>query len=166
MHPEAWDWIEQHIGTPETVIDLGGRDVNGHPRSLAPWAFWTVVDIVHGPGVDVVANAATWQPPEPVDVVICAEVLEHTDEAREIVANALTMLKPGGKLILTAAGPDRAPHSAIDGGPPHAGEFYRNIDLTMLSAWLCALLGKRWAMSSRLVYGREFEDIYAVVTKP
>jgi SAM-dependent methyltransferase len=162
MHPEAWDWIAEHIGTPDTVIDLGGRDVNGHPRSLAPWAFWTVVDIEWGHGVDVVADAADWQPPEPVDVVICAEVLEHTARAGEIVANALTMLKPGGRLILTAAGPDRGPHSAVDGGPVRGGEWYRNVSLPDLAGWLQLT---DWA-GSRATYGRGREDVYAFVTKP
>lgn len=162
MHPEAWDWIAQHIGTPESVIDLGGRDVNGHPRSLAPWAFWTVVDIEWGHGVDVVANAATWQAPERVDVVICAEVLEHTPEADAIVANALTMVKPGGKLILTAAGPTRAEHSAIDGGPLHHGEFYRNVSLLDLTRWL----GLTDWRGSTACYGRGREDVYAAVCKP
>lgn len=162
MHPEAWDWIAEHIGTPESVIDLGGRDVNGHPRSLAPWAFWTVVDIEWGHGVDVVANAATWQAPELVDVVICAEVLEHTPEAAQIVANALTMLKPGGKLILTAAGPDRAEHSAVDGGQLHDGEFYRNVSLGDVVEWLQLT---DWT-GSKAVYGRGREDVYAVALKP
>jgi SAM-dependent methyltransferase len=163
MHPEAWDWIAKHIGTPESVIDLGGRDVNGHPRSLAPWAFWTVVDIEWGHGVDVVADAADWQPPEPVDLVICAEVLEHTPRAREIVANATTMLKPGGTLILTAAGPDRAPHSAIDGGPVHAGEWYCNVSADDLTAWLnlAPKIGP-----TDIEYGRGREDVYAVTWMP
>jgi hypothetical protein len=46
------------------------------------------------------------------------------------------MLAPGGRLVVTAAAPPRAPHSAVDGGPLRPGEHYRNVDPDALGAWL------------------------------
>jgi hypothetical protein len=49
------------------------------------------------------------------------------------------MARPGGLLIITAAGPGRAEHSGADGGPLRPGEHYRNISPLALLAWLAHL---------------------------
>src|SRR3990167_7730192 len=119
MHPAAYRFIEQHV--PEkysTVLELGGRFVNTSIRPLFPKAkyYWSI-DIAEGKEVDEVFDAATYQPNFEPDVVVCCEVLEHvgSDKAKEIVYNAVDMLKPGATLLITAAGPFRPEHSGIDG---------------------------------------------------
>jgi len=44
------------------------------------------------------------------------------------VLQAFRMLEPGGMFVMTAAGPGRAPHSAVDGKGLQPGEHYANID--------------------------------------
>ena len=119
------------------IVDLGGRNVNGSPRSWFPGASYVSVDIEAGPGVDVVCDAATYQPNTAPDVVLCCEVLEHARQASRIVENALQMLAPGGLFVVTAAAaPWRGPHSARTGGRLQPGEFYRNVDPAHLYDWV------------------------------
>lgn len=138
MHPEAMEWVARHAAgsTNRTVIDLGGRDVNGTTRHLFPLADYVTVDIEPGDGVDFVCDAADFQPAEPVDCVVSTEMLEHTPRAAEVVVAAFDMLRPGGVFVGTAAGPGRPPHSAIDGKTLREGEHYENISPTDLAGWL------------------------------
>jgi SAM-dependent methyltransferase len=138
-------WISQHIpGTrPVSILDIGGRDINGSPRRavtvVAPTRY-TVLDIRPGDGVDIVADAATWDPAGQVwDVVICAETFEHTASWRAICRTAYAACAPGGRLIVTTAAPGRPPHSAVDGEfRLLPGEHYANIRPAELERVLAA----------------------------
>lgn len=124
------EWIAKHATAGAVkVLDLGGRDINGTPQYLFPGAAcYTVLDIRDGPGVDIVADAATWQPDGLWDVVICAEMFEHTAQWRAIVRTAFNACAPGGTFIVTTAAPGRPPHSAVDGEfRLLPGEHYANI---------------------------------------
>lgn len=130
MHAEAYQWVKQHSTLePVTVLDIGGRDINGTVRGLFPAAtVYRVLDIADGPNVDIVADAATWTPDQEYDVVVCCECFEHTALWREICATAYRACRPGGRFIATMAGPGRPAHSAVDGGwRLYPGEHYANI---------------------------------------
>lgn len=130
MHAEAMQWIAAHsTDEPVSVLDLGGRDINGSPRGLWPNATrYTVLDILPGDGVDVVADASTWQPNDTWDVVVSAETFEHTASWPAICRTAYMACRPGGTFIVTTAGPGRPPHSGIDGEfRLHPGEHYANV---------------------------------------
>lgn len=131
MHTEAYAWVQQHATTePVTVLDIGGRNINGSVKDLFPNATsYTAMDIREGDGVDVVADAATWTPDREYQVVVCTEVFEHTDSWPDICATAFKACAPGGRFIATMAGPGRPEHSAVDGGwRLHPGEYYGNVD--------------------------------------
>lgn len=142
MHGEAFEWVQRHATTePVTVLEIGSRDVNGNIRALFPGATRYVgVDISPGTGVDLVADAATLCLDEMFDVVVSTEVLEHTKHWRAIVARMIEHLAPGGRLIITAAGPGRSPHS-MSGGASPAFEWYENIEPADLAAALADLPG-------------------------
>lgn len=129
MHPEAHAWVAAYAtAEPVTVLDVGGRNINGSNRDLFPAAAYTVLDIADGPGVDIIADAATWTPDREYDLVLCTEVFEHTPDWRQIIATCHKACRAGGRLVLTMAGPGRAEHSAVDGGwTLHPGEHYANI---------------------------------------
>jgi hypothetical protein len=155
MHPEAHRYIARlvrRMPTPRRVIEIGGYRVNGSVRELFAGAAYTAIDVRPGPGVDVVADGATWRPDEPVDCVVCCEVLEHAPDAGRIVANAREMLIDGGVLIVTAAAPERAPHGC-DGGPV-GGEFYRAVTAEDLRGWLSGF------SSSDVEHDPERGDVY------
>lgn len=134
MHAEARLFVERvvadYVIVPSHVVEYGSRDINGSVREyfIADSLTFTGIDIIPGKGVDVVADAGVWRPPEPVDVIICCEVLEHTDRAQRIVNNACASLAVGGFIVITCACDSRAPHSASDGGKLREDEYYRNVD--------------------------------------
>lgn len=130
MHEPARAWLEQQveelrIADEQPILDLGGRDINGTIHALFTHPV-TTVDIEAGRGVDIVADAADWEPDQPYEVVLCTEVFEHTPRWRDIIATASKALNPGGVLLVTCATEGRPPHGAATDLPVE-GEFYENI---------------------------------------
>jgi hypothetical protein len=119
---------------PVSVLDIGGRNINGSPRSLFPNATcYRTLDILDGDGIDIVADATNWEPDQTYDVVICCEVFEHCKVWADIILTARCALAPEGLFIATTAGPGRALHSGVDGGPVlHEGETYGNVEADTL----------------------------------
>lgn len=139
MHSAALAYIAAHIPkTADDVLEFGSRNINGSARSVTCASNYVGVDIADGPGVDIVGDAATVEVDGGFDCVVCAEVFEHTDDdtCARIVLNAAKHLRDGGVFVATMAGLNREPHSAFDGGPVRAGEFYRNVAPDQLHAWL------------------------------
>ncbi len=138
MHDAAFNYVRDQFlehGPWATVIEFGSRNINGGVRELFNGVDFLGIDVREGEGVDLVADAATVEV-GPVDCVICTEVLEHADNAEQIIANAYRSLNRGGVFIMTCGGPGRHEHSAIDGLGLQPGEFYRNVDAETLSEWL------------------------------
>jgi len=138
VHPAVFDWVGKFAtDTAVNVLDIGGRDVNGTCRPLFPNAArYTVIDLIQGPGVDIVGDAAEWNPPRRFDVVLCTEVFEHTARWPEMCATAKRALAPGGVFVVTCAGPGRHPHSGFDGEQVRPGEHYENVDPDVLATLL------------------------------
>lgn len=140
MHPEAHQAVRRAVRElrllrqPQRVLDVGGRDVNGHVRDLFhPASAWTSLDALDGPGVDIVADIVTWKPPDLWDVVISTETLEHVHGWPRAVVAMAKAVRPGGAMILTAATDPRRPHSAIDGCALRRGEWYDNVPPRLLT---------------------------------
>ena len=128
MHTEAKDFVARFATDDDVVVyELGSLDINGSVRDLFPNATYVGVDQRDGRGVDVVADATKWAPKAKADIVVSCEVLEHCDDWPALIANAYRLLKKNGRLIVTAAGPTRVPHSGYDGGPLRDDEYYANI---------------------------------------
>lgn len=146
MHGEAWHFLETALADvvdkPVRVLEFGSRDVNGSPRKLFthPDHSYLGVDIEAGDGVDQVGNAAKVNVMgangEQFDVVICAEVFEHTGEWPDILWNMGRHAAMGGLIVVTAATNPRAPHSAVDGWDLRDGEYYENVDDILLSEFM------------------------------
>lgn len=165
MHTEAYAWVQRHATTePVTVLDIGGRNINGTVKDLFPnAAVYLAMDIADGPGVDVVADAATWTPDREYDVVVCCEVFEHTAVWPQICRTAFTACASGGLFIATMAGPGRPAHSAVDGGwQLWPGEYYGNVDPGRLERELkaCGFVD--------VIVDQQFRpaDVRAVAVKP
>ncbi len=131
MHQQVLDWIGTQaadLSPALDVLEIGSLDINGSVRPLfAAARTYHGIDLVEGPGVDEVADGATWEPPRTYDVVLCAEVLEHAPEWPAVVATMWRACAPGGRLLITCATDPRAPHSAVDGQLVRPGEHYANV---------------------------------------
>lgn len=171
MHTSAFRWVHRTVlglaRAPYRVVELGARDVNGSVRILfkgsgAPWPQYVGVDLEPGPGVDVVADAATWTPTpgEAPDCVVTTEMLEHARDQRAVIANIGRILQPDGLLILTCATDPRPPHSAVDGGRLRPGESYRNVPPGELRAWV-----GEWADRVSIDVSEQDGDLYCLARK-
>ena len=143
MHAEARQFVAEQVerhGPFTFVVEIGSRDINGGVRDLFGDARYLGVDARPGPGVDVVADGATLTLDDEPDCIVCCEVLEHAADPAAIVANAISLLAPRGRLIITCATDPRAPHSAFDGGPLQPAETYANIQPDDLAAWIDPLV--------------------------
>ena len=147
MHQEVIDFINRTTEILKyenaNVVEVGAQNVNGRAMDAANGKNkkWTGIDLVDGPDVDYVGNAALILPElaargEIFDIAISTEVLEHTQDWREIVIGLVGVLRQGGHLVLTCAGPGRDPHNA--NGLPYMveNEYYKNVSIEDLEAVL------------------------------
>lgn len=162
MHDAAYHYVASIVAGQRyhRVLEVGGRDVNGAVKGLIDFGTYISIDLEDGPGVDVVGDAREFMPAWSPSLVICCEVLEHAPQAREVVEACVRFLKPGGRLVLTCAGPGRAPHSGHDGGPLQPGEHYANIQPDELETWLAEDLE-----AVRVTYNGIAKDCYATGIK-
>lgn len=165
MHVQAHDFVARHARTvrPASVLEIGSYDVNGSVRPLFPSAIaYHGIDVVDGPGVDEVADAADWRAARTFDVVVTTEVLEHAPRWRDILRNAWDALAPGGMLLVTCATDPRPPHSAVDGWALRDGEWYENVSPAPLRELVHGWSAASWELEVALDRG----DLYARVTRP
>jgi len=90
------------------IVEVGAYDVNGSLRPIIEsWAKpseYIGVDIVKGPGVDVVCMAESLKNvfgKEHFDIVICTELLEHVRDWKKVVSNIKNICKTNGLIIIT-----------------------------------------------------------------
>lgn len=155
MHPAAYEWVAAHTQTGR-VLEIGSRNVNGSVRPLFANSEYIGIDVTEGEGVDLVVDVCEYNAKK-FDVIVCCEVLEHAKNWKAILDACGRLIKKGGTLILTAAGPGRPEHSAVDGAELRAGEWYGNIKPADLEAAL-----KGWAKVDVDVLGH---DVRAVAVK-
>lgn len=130
MHLAAYNFISRFkTYDRKMILDIGSRDINGNCRGLFPHSVFIGIDKEPGPNVDIVVAAEDFYPVTPgYDIVLTTETLEHAENWHTIITCAHRCLKRSGIVLITAAGPNRSPHSAVDGGPLRENEYYGNID--------------------------------------
>lgn len=126
---------------PLRILDVGGQDVNGTVYDYFPNATIDVLDLHDGPGVTIVADAATWDPPQGYDLVMSTEGFEHMPDWPAVLRMMARALDPVGLglLLLTAASTDRRPHGQHGALDPAVGEHYANVDPAVLADELTAV---------------------------
>ena len=90
------------------IIEVGSYDTNGSLRPIIEsWgkpAQYVGIDILKGPGVDIVCKAEELTQifgEEGFDVVISTELLEHVRDWRTVVSNIKKVCKPNGVILIT-----------------------------------------------------------------
>jgi hypothetical protein len=170
MHQAAYTYVAHALANLTIdgahVVEIGSYDVNSTEQGLsiralcAGAASYIGIDRRKGPGVDRVMRAhdlGIADIGKPADIIICCETLEHERDPEGIIAAAQRLLRSGGVLVLTAAGPGRDPHGC-DGGPV-GDEPYGNISRAELKTWLA-----EWE-SAEIKEDHTAHDIYATATR-
>jgi hypothetical protein len=168
MHHGAFEFVRRAVGKMELegkrVLEIGSLDINSTAQSMSVRALcqdakdYHGIDIRKGAGVDEVVDAANFDGKGKFDLVITTETLEHAAEPESIIACAERALCVGGRLILTAASPERQPHG-WDGRGLAEGETYQSIAPAQLRAWLAS-----WEQV-RITHDETAGDVYAVAVK-
>lgn len=145
MHPASEGYVGRMIADHRlnragyTVVEIGSYNVNGSVRPLFDAvASYVGIDRREGPGVDVVADGATFGASDTYDVVVTTSALEHDGHPGAVVANALRILKPGGHLVITTVGAPWQPHNDDGGAFDPVRDTYSDITTDDLTGWLSA----------------------------
>lgn len=97
------------ITTGRTVVEVGSYDVNGTVRPvIEPHAkSYLGVDIMDGPGVDVVCDVVDLpgRYPSGFDLVVSTEMLEHVVDWRAAIHALTCLVTVGGMLAVTTRSP-------------------------------------------------------------
>jgi len=113
MRKQVSDYAEKILKSwkkdPGTVLDIGSMDVNGTLRPIFEKEGWKYVGVDMAPGknVDEVVDSEALSsafPADHFDCIVSAEMIEHANDPIRCVDEMVKILKPGGLLILTAAG--------------------------------------------------------------
>lgn len=83
-------WSAAAVDFSQVALDKGAQLVDQAGLELDGTVTW------------VCADATTWQPAEPVDLVVVAYLQLPAEDRRRAVRSAVTMLRPGGTLLLVA----------------------------------------------------------------
>ncbi|MCA1759909.1 MAG: class I SAM-dependent methyltransferase [Bacteroidales bacterium] len=117
------------------VLDCGSLDINGNNRYLFDKSNYFGIDIVEGRNVDLVTRIHDFKTSKQFDCVISTEMLEHDEYFADSLNAMFNLLKPGGLLLITAAGCGRKEHGTHEHTPqdsPLTPDYYHNVDVTML----------------------------------
>ncbi|WP_052915644.1 class I SAM-dependent methyltransferase [Mycobacterium haemophilum] len=141
-HPEQVGFFQAVVEANKTLIDgasvleMGSYDVNGNVRSVfAAAGRYVGVDLVAGPGVDVVGFGHQVDHPDgSYDVTISGECFEHDPQWRETFLNMVRMTRPGGLVVFSCASRGRPEHGTtrtnktLSPGTQAIGiNYYRNL---------------------------------------
>lgn len=93
------------------VLDIGSFDVNGNEEFLFENCEFYGLDLMEGPGVDIVCSAHEYDAPDSTyDTIISCECWEHNPVYKESIQNAVRLLKSNGLFLFTCATTGRPVH--------------------------------------------------------
>lgn len=120
------------------VVDFGSLDINGSNKVFFTNSEYIGLDIGPGKNVDVISKAHEYSAPDAsFDTVISTEMFEHDKFLNLSFLNMVRVLKPGGLLLFTCAGPGRDEHGTNRVTPSDSplttmfedwADFYENVD--------------------------------------
>jgi SAM-dependent methyltransferase len=102
-------------GWQVTAVDFSQAGLDKAARLVADGGDSERVQLVN-------ADALTWHPDEPVDLVVIAYLQLPPDEQRIALEHAATWLRPGGRVLVVAH--DRSNVAHGHGGPPDPDRCY------------------------------------------
>lgn len=140
---ENWRKIPNH--TSHRILEIGSYDVNGTVRQeFREAALYTGVDLIAGPGVDVVSRGHELSSDlGQFDITIATEVFEHDKEWPLTLGKMFELTRPGGAVIVSCASTGRPEHgteranSSLSPGTTSIGDdYYSNVSEKAFSSAL------------------------------
>lgn len=118
------------------VIEIGSYIVNETVRPFFSDSEYVGVDLMAGPGVDIISDGEQVNLPNAsFDIAISCECFEHNPHWTKSFNNMWDMLKPGGVLIASCASKGRLEHgtkrtmpAASPGTHSVEWDYYRNLN--------------------------------------
>lgn len=141
------------------VLEVGSKNINGSARHYFWFCSYTGIDLSKGKGVDSISDICTFTSPRQYDVIISCEMLEHCEKWVTALKRMYALLRPGGLLLITCAGPDREEHGTAATTPkesPDTTDYYRNISTNEFRS----ILPNELFHMYYLAYGRGENDLY------
>lgn len=117
------------------VLEVGSYDVNGSIRKFFSKAHYCGLDLVNGPGVDIVYDGEQLNFDESsFDIAISCEVFEHNPYWKITLEEMYRVVKPSGYIVITAASKGRQEHGtkrtnplSSPGSLENNWSYYKNI---------------------------------------
>jgi ubiquinone/menaquinone biosynthesis C-methylase UbiE len=147
------------------VLEIGSLNINGSVRFLFETSDYTGVDVVEGPGVDVVGIAHLLNfKDEMFDVVISCESLEHDMYWKETLATMLRVVRKNGLIVITCATGARPEHGTRRTSPEDSGttafeswqDYYKNIS----KRDILSILTPQNFSCQTFKFARMYQDLY------
>lgn len=114
------------------VLDVGSLDINGTNKYLFVNCWIQGIDIVEGKNVSIVCLIHKLETIDKFNTIICTEMLEHDKYIYLSLKKMVSLLKPGGLLLITAAHEGRKEHGTHENEPsssPGTNDYYRNLSI-------------------------------------
>jgi SAM-dependent methyltransferase len=125
------------LGT--SVFEIGSADINGSVRSYFQSPDYVGVNLIPGPGVDVVGQGEDVRLNREFDVAVSTECLEHNPKYFETFENMVRHVRPGGLVLFTCATTGRPEHGTKRSDSPgtmvKGWNYYKNVEAEDLSAF-------------------------------
>jgi SAM-dependent methyltransferase len=117
------------------LIEIGSYDVNGSSRSLFPAREYVGVDLMPGPGVDLISFGHEVDLPDGhFDGSLSGECFEHDPHWQATFMNMARLTRPGGIVAFTCASRGRPEHGTVRSGADESPgtqaegiDYYRNL---------------------------------------
>lgn len=171
MHTEQRKWCEDirdarwWFFSDVLALDVGSADICGTNQDLFTYSCVLGVDVAEHQGVDIISRVHDLPfRADLFDTIICTEMLEHDRYWRKSIARMIEMLKPGGLLVITCAGPMRREHGTPRKNPKDSltakigDEYYGNLKKEDLEEEL-EPSGGGWK-ETEMQYARNKNDLY------
>jgi SAM-dependent methyltransferase len=142
-HPQQLQFVksvtsiisENHNFKSKKVLEIGSYDVNGSVRQFFPYSDYIGVDLIKGPGVDLICEGDKISHDDNIyDIAISCECFEHNPAWAETFKNMYRMTKDGGLVIFTCATAGRSEHGTTRTSPNNSPgtqainwDYYNNL---------------------------------------
>jgi SAM-dependent methyltransferase len=125
-----------------SVFEIGSADINGSVRGYFQSTDYVGVDLIPGPGVDVVGQGEDVRLDRAFDIAVSTECLEHNPKYFETFENMVRHVRPGGMVLFTCATTGRPEHGTERSDPgdspgtvARGWNYYKNVKAEDLSAF-------------------------------